>query len=551
VDPAELQYWTRRQGGADFTTFVVRVADEFEPEISDEHVGAGWFSVAELPEDLHGGCRVALERFQMDELGVAKAIRDGELTSPQRYMNVTLFALRITGTGAAFRPGRDEHVWRPPENYLTPEFLERCQGLAVVWIHPPKSALTSEEFAKRVIGSIMLPYVKDDEVWGIAKVYDDEAIAAMSDPERKLSTSPGVMGVGNNVAKLEDGSTVLVEQEPELLDHLAICDVGVWDKGGTPSGVASITGDINMSEAAKSAEELEADKKRADAATAETHSIDNTLAKLDAMCSGIADTVGKLAGRMDAYESEMKAEKDRKDSKKARKDRIDTLKARCDSGEASEEERKELKELEGGTAADSKKGRKDAEEATEEAKKLHEEEGKAINDSVAAAVAAAVEPLQRQIAELTRATATPSREEADAMADAQVRCDSVAQLFGEAAPRPLAGESLLAFRKRLVKPFVPRSPTWAGAAEAIPVMAQDAFDVAERQIYAEAAIAAKRPTHLPPGTLQMIVKTDPETGQKFREFTGDPEACWGRFKSPTRMLKDGMNGLNVSSQARH
>ena len=101
VDQAELQYWTRRQGGADFTTFVVRVADEFEPKISDEHVGAGWFSVAEPPEDLHGGCRVALERFQMDELGVAKAIRDGELTSPQRYMNVTLFALRISTSSRA------------------------------------------------------------------------------------------------------------------------------------------------------------------------------------------------------------------------------------------------------------------------------------------------------------------------------------------------------------------------------------------------------------------------------------------------------------------
>ncbi|WP_254661810.1 hypothetical protein [Burkholderia sp. CCA53] len=62
------------------------------------------------------------------ELDVAKAIRDGELSSPQQYENVWLFDLRITGTGTSYRTEHDEFVYRPPENFLTEEFRERCYG---------------------------------------------------------------------------------------------------------------------------------------------------------------------------------------------------------------------------------------------------------------------------------------------------------------------------------------------------------------------------------------------------------------------------------------
>ena len=67
----------------------------------------------------------------LDELGIAKAIRDGALTSPQEYANLLLVALRITGTGAAYRSGANEFVWRDPSIYLNAEFLQRCNGLPV------------------------------------------------------------------------------------------------------------------------------------------------------------------------------------------------------------------------------------------------------------------------------------------------------------------------------------------------------------------------------------------------------------------------------------
>jgi hypothetical protein len=55
-----------------------------------------------------------------------------------------------------------------------------------------------------------------------------------------MSTSPAVvfrdMAVNQNMT-LENGQTLLVEGEPPLFDHLAICEEGVWDRGKVPTDV--------------------------------------------------------------------------------------------------------------------------------------------------------------------------------------------------------------------------------------------------------------------------------------------------------------------------
>lgn len=531
-----------------FTTFIQKVDEEFSPELNGEHTGHAWASIDEPPEPLHPGCRVALQRFRMDELGVARAMAAGELTSPQRYENVTLFDIRITGTGQALRNEKKdpktgkvlraaEHVWRPPEDYLTEEFLARCNGLPVIWLHPPKSMLNSQEFAKRIIGTTFLPYIKGEEVWAIVKIYEDAAIKDLSDPNKQFSTSPGVSGVGDNKAELEDGSTILVEERPELLDHIAICAVGVWDKGGEPAGVASqAIGDDNMSTEAEEAAAREEAKKRADAATAQSSNIDNMLSKLDSKLDSMSNRLDAM--EMDAKsrkDAEEKAEKERKDAEekaeKEKTDRKDALQKRCDSGEASEEEREELKKL-GGEVKDKKKDSEEKEEETMADKKDRKD---------AAELAATVAAQAQQIAELTRAVAGPTREDEDAMADAQARCDSVAALFAEQAPRPMSGETPLAYRKRLAAPYAKHHPEWANTN--IKVLEPSAFAIAEKQIFEAAAQAARNPKDLAPNVLRMVVKRDPETGQVVREFLGDSDACWGRFKPPTRKVAGGRSGF--------
>ena len=209
-------------------------------KLDGEHVGWCWAPLNNPPQPLHPGCQIAIDRLTMNETGVAQAIADGRLTSPQHYDNMWLFAIRITGTGVAYRHKHKEFVWRDPALYMTPEFLARCNGKPVIMEHPKKGFLNSKEFADRIIGTTVLPYLKEveQEVWGIIAIYDDEAATMMRDEQ--LSTSPCVVfrdPTVNNTVELEDGSKLLIEGLPSLYDHIAVVRAGVWDKGGDPVGV--------------------------------------------------------------------------------------------------------------------------------------------------------------------------------------------------------------------------------------------------------------------------------------------------------------------------
>jgi hypothetical protein len=77
------------------------------------------------------------------------------------------------------------------------------------------------------------------------------------------------------------------------LDHIAICEQGVWDKGGEPAGVISANkGVLNMSD-----KETRAD--------AEPDKLDKVVSMLDS-----------LSKRMDAMESKKDSTEVRKDAKR-------------------------------------------------------------------------------------------------------------------------------------------------------------------------------------------------------------------------------------------
>lgn len=102
-------------------------------------------------------------------------------------------------------------AFRNPDDYLTPEFLQRVAGLPLIWLHPEKNTLDSDEFAKRVIGTLTNSWVADNgEVWAIARVYDAEAAEIMA--TRQLSTSPTVkfVEVPDSIIEI-DGQPLLVE----------------------------------------------------------------------------------------------------------------------------------------------------------------------------------------------------------------------------------------------------------------------------------------------------------------------------------------------------
>jgi len=232
---------TRRvRDDVDFTTFLYDCDEEFVPKLNHEHDAYVWLNPAHAHSlNLHPGCHIALRKMAgMNELQIAEAIRDGELVSPQYIENVMLLDMRISGTGFSYRPKLNEWVYRRDTVYLTPEFLARCNGIPIILEHPNTQILNSDEFSKRVVGTMFLPYINGEEVWGIGKIYDRKAQIAVNDFD--LSTSPSVVFRDTKVnytIEMEDGSNLLVEGSPSFVDHLAICEKGVWDKGGDASGI--------------------------------------------------------------------------------------------------------------------------------------------------------------------------------------------------------------------------------------------------------------------------------------------------------------------------
>lgn len=333
---------------------------------------------------------MALDRFTLNETDVARRMASGELVGPHRFLNVTFFKVRITGTGAAYRTALGEYVWRNPELYLNDEFLSRCYGLPVILQHPETSALTTAGFKDRVIGMIVLPFIEEDEVWGIAKIYVQPAARYME--RHQLSTSPAVLFFrperDNERIKLSDGKHLLIEGEPQLLDHLAICVAGVWDKGMPPDGI-----EINQSAEARAdsegeramadttaedkkveSEEMKNEKERDEGARTDA-TLDKVLAGIDSMRKDNEEHRAKMDARLDALEKRPDAESG---EKKAEAEKEEGQAEKLE--ELSEEEKSEAEDLKREAAEAEKRGdaarhplmRKDAETTTEHSDRIHE-----------------------------------------------------------------------------------------------------------------------------------------------------------------------------------
>jgi hypothetical protein len=507
--------------GCDFTTFIQRVK-RFTPQLNEENTEFGWFDPNFLPDPMLWASAATIKKLTGTELDVANFIKNGVYTSPQQFMNVWLFDVRIAGTDMASRelpqdkpadaaPGDPppilrEHVYRAPADYLNQEFVTRCQGLPVIWEHPEEATMQGDDFTNKVVGTIFIPYIKGDEVWGIAKIYDPGAAQLLM--KEQLSTSPAVVFKGslnNPRQERADGSVLSVEGRPNLLDHLAICEQGVWDKGGPPAGVNSSTtqGEPQMTEEERQA--MEAGIKDAtmdkgpdnitqqtvqpDAAegiedTTEGHTLDKILAAVDAMHK-----------RMDALESGGNQS---------------TPPGPVDGPEADPNA---MPSEPMQTAADAAEDPRDKELATLRAD--------------------AVEMRKRM--DSFQAQLPKSEDDMAKFADAQARADSVYQAHGKHAPRPLQGETLLGYKRRLAKTFQPLAPAWKDV-DLSKVADSAMLGVAEDQIFSAALVAAKNPVDLAPGSLREIPKPD-ATGRMFKEFVGSPNAWMQDFRTVTRKAK--------------
>lgn len=465
----------------DYLTFRAEMPERFEAKLNDESLAAGWFHIDDLPKPLHQPFAEMLAQQALNETEVAALIADGTLSSPQFFINMWMFAIRVTGTGVTWRSADQQMAFRNPDDYLTPEFLQRVAGVPLIWLHPEKNKLDSDEFAKRVIGTLTNSWVADNgEVWTIGRVYDAEAAEIMA--TRQLSTSPTVTysEAQDSIIKI-DGQPLLVEGSPVLLDHVAICEQGVWDKLLAPTGVKS---DSIPNEAEKMDEEkfVELFNKCMDA----------RMAKAD---SEEADRKAKA----DAEEA-AKKEKADAEAKEA-----EEAKAKADAEEKAAKEKADAEAKE----------KVDAEEAERMAKEKADSE------------------LRQQIADLrSRIPTELSDEERNEVADAQVKADSVFSCFGKRAPVPLSGEKPLAYRRRLMIQLQEHSPDFK-TVDLSSIADSALLSVAEKTIYADAQKSAS--LSVGPGMLREIKRAD-ATGRQISTFEGDPAATWAPFQSGKRQV---------------
>ena len=460
----------------------------------------------------------------MTDHEVAEAIRDGKVASPQVFGDFWLFDLRITGTGAAYRDSLDEWAHRDPKLWLTDEFVARCNGLPVIDGHPERSGLNTEEYRERAVGTIVLPYIKGDEVWGIAKIFDGDMATLMQTTHR--STSPGVTPPkGSEAVELNDGTKVLDEGLPLILDHLAICEAGVWDKDGPPDGIRL---DARKDEPVAD-EDLEAVKKERDDAKAKL----DEFMKADAARKDAEEKARKDKDETDREEIEA-AEKEKAD-KKARRDksRKDWEEKRADESEEEYEKRQDSR-MDGESDEefeDRKKDRKAKKDAAAKETPIDADRGtKEIKDSkTVAELKAIVEQQGRQIAALS---APPSIEDENARASAFHRADAVFQALGEVTPPPMAGEKPLNYRRRLAARLRSFTDSWKTYAFHDAQQVQD-FELVENAIYAEALAHSKKAVDAKPGFLREI-KGKTALGRDQVTFIGDHRAAWVPFMPPTQ-----------------
>ncbi|HDR8951589.1 TPA: hypothetical protein QDA82_001896 [Burkholderia vietnamiensis] len=150
---------------------------------------------------------------------------------------------------------------------------------------------------------------------------------------------------------------------------------------------------------------------------------------------------------------------------------------------------------------------------------------------------AEIAELKAKIAALEAATkAAPvlSDEEEAAIADAQVHADSVYQLHGQRAPRPMERESLLAYRRRLAKGL----QKFSDSQKDVKISAiNDAQYLAyvEREVYADAAKAANSSVALRKGLIR-VEEQLPYGGKAFH-YKGDIGVWMADSSLPVSVVK--------------
>ena len=281
-----------------------------------------------------------------------------------------------------------------------------------------------------------------------------------------------------------------------------------------------------------------------------TSAMDSFAKRMDAfekMHKKDDDDSKKDDDRKDAHskkDEDEKEEEEKKDSKKdARKDALPEVNEK-------EEEEDEPKAV----AADKKRKDDDAKkdddrkDARKDAKSKKDEDGEEEDDPEGgpngekgerkdsradSVLLKRIKTLEQALGDVT--VSLPKRRSDDdyhAVMDAQARADAIYSDLGtRGAPRPLDGEDLMTYRRRLARDLKKYSPDWKEAN--IHAVDDSTFEVLERRIYADAAAYANMPVTAEAGTLRAVTKRS--GGHEITTWVGEPRTWMDAFAGPVRM----------------
>jgi len=125
-----------------------------------------------------------------------------------------------------------------------------------------------------------------------------------------------------------------------------------------------------------------------------------------------------------------------------------------------------------------------------------------------------------------------------AIQDSQARADEIYSLFGKFAPRPMAGDTVPIYERRIVRELKTHSPRWKDVDVSTAFADDTAFGKVRDQVYEDARKDAMSPSTAPDGGLRMLTKRG-ASGHTINEFVGDSRAWMYQFAGPTRLYANG------------
>ena len=241
--------------------------------------------------------------------------------------------MRLTGLGLAERIIDNKAMIfnRTKENFATDDFMKIYASVPICIQHPTNENGEFEplgfKHSSSIIGNAIHSFLRDDEIWVIARLHNLEAVEIILNND--ISTSPYFI---SKEVQHEIENDVIYNEVPLICNHLAIVADGFWDKKITDKN--PISKEQNMSSKKVDSAEVEKIDTEAEKVDTDTETkADNpeTETKADSEAEKVDTQEAEASEAKADTETQAEAKVDSTDNVSALIDEINTLKAQVDS----------------------------------------------------------------------------------------------------------------------------------------------------------------------------------------------------------------------------